>query len=65
MRIYFAGFPIRRPFSKIENISDLHSDDKEGKILKNMDKKYFSNQASFFGKPCIYLSFTKKQIKYH
>ena len=60
MRIYFAGFPIRRPFSKIENISDLHSDDKEGKILKNMDKKYFKQSSVFFWETLYLLEFYKK-----
>ena len=38
-------------FSKIENITDLLSDDKKGKIIQNIDFYYFSNRASFLGNP--------------
>ena len=35
---YGTGFPkIDARFSKIKNISDLLSDDKEGKIMRNHD----------------------------
>ena len=44
----------RRPkkdarFSKPKNISDPLSDEKEGKIIENIDFSYFSNRASFMG----------------
>ena len=38
-------------FSKIKNILDLLSDEKEGKIKENIDFSYFSNRASFMGNP--------------
>ena len=44
----------RRPkkdarFSKPKNISDPLSDEKEGKIIENIDFSYFSNRESFMG----------------
>ena len=38
-------------FQNWKNISDLLNDVKEGKIKENMDNKYFSNRASYFGNP--------------
>ena len=38
-------------FSKIKNIPDLLSDDNEGKLMRNIEFKYFSNRASFIVKP--------------
>ena len=36
--VYISGFPIKDArFTKLKNISDLLSDDKEGKIKENMD----------------------------
>ena len=34
-------------FSKMKNITDLLTDDKEGYIIWNIDFWYFSNRASF------------------
>ena len=39
----------RRSF--VKNIPDLLSDDKEGKIMRNIDFLYFSKRASFQGNP--------------
>ena len=50
-----TGFPKKDArFSKIKNIPDLLSDDKEGKIMRNSDFRYFSNRASSLGKPLNY-----------
>ena len=38
-------------FSKIRNIPDLLSVDEEGKLMENIDFKYFSNRASCMGNP--------------
>ena len=38
-------------FAKLKNITDLLSNDRRGKI-KNIDLKYFGNQASFMGPMC-------------
>ena len=32
-------------FSKLKNFPDLFNDDREGKIIKNINFEYFSNQA--------------------
>ena len=50
--LLFTGFPIKDArFSKLKNILFLLSDEKEGKIIENIDLKYFSNLASFVGNP--------------
>ena len=47
-----TGFPKKDArFSKLKNIPDILSDDKEGKITENIEYKYFSNRASFLGNP--------------
>ena len=52
-RIYVCtGFPIKGArFSKLKNILFLLSDEKEVKIIENIDFKYFSNRASFMESP--------------
>ena len=58
------GFPKKTPvFSKIKNVPDLLSDDKEGKIIYNIDFKHFSNRASFLGNP-VSICEASKYIKY-
>ena len=50
--IWTTGFPKKDArFSKLENIPDLLSDEKDGKIMENIDFSYFSNRASFMGNP--------------
>ena len=44
-----TGFP--KKFSKLKNIPDQLSDDREGEIIENVDFKYSSNGASFMGNP--------------
>ena len=47
-----TGFHIKGArFSKLKNILFLLSDEKEVKIIENIDFKYFSNRASFIGNP--------------
>ena len=38
-------------FSKLKKMPNLPSDNREGKILENIDIKYFSYRASFMGNP--------------
>ena len=38
-------------FSKLKNIPNLLSDDRERNIIQNIDFSYFSNRASFMGNP--------------
>ena len=46
------GFPKKDTrFFKLKNISDLLSDENEGKIKDNIDFSYFSNRVSFMGNP--------------
>ena len=48
------GFPKKAHFSKLKIIPDLISDDKEVKIMENIDFIYFFAIGRFFyGKPCI------------
>ena len=35
-------------FSKFKNIFDIFSDDREGKIIENIDCQYFSDRASLW-----------------
>ena len=53
----YTGFPKKDArFSKLKNIPDLLSDEKDGKIMENIDFSYFSNRASFMGNPvCKYI----------
>ena len=44
-----TGFP--KKFSKLKNIQDQLSDDREGEIIENVDFKYSSNLASLTGNP--------------
>ena len=44
-----TGFPKKDArFLKLKNIPEPLSDDKECKIIENIDLKYFSNRASFW-----------------
>ena len=45
-RVALTGFPIKDArFSKLKNIPFLLSDEKEVKIIENIEFKYFSNRA--------------------
>ena len=51
-----TGFPKKGArFSNLKNIPDLLSDEKESKIMENIDFSYFSNRASFMGNPVALL----------
>ena len=41
---------------QLKNIPDLVSDEKEGKIMLNIDFSYFINLASFMGNPVRFIS---------
>ena len=46
----YTGFPKKDArFSKLKNIPYLLSDEKEGKIMENINFSYFINRASFMG----------------
>ena len=48
----YTGFPKKDArFSKLKNIPDQLSDDREGEMMENVDFKYSSNRASFMGNP--------------
>ena len=52
--IVSTGFPKKTArFPKLENIPDLLSDEKEWKIMENIDFTYFSNRASFMRNPVL------------
>ena len=46
----FISYKVSR---KDEYIPNVFSDDNEGKIIENIDYKYFNNRASFMGNPVI------------
>ena len=48
-------------FSKLKNIPNLLSDDKERKIIQNIDFSYFSNRVSFMEN---HVSATARASKY-
>ena len=41
-----TGFPKKRPFLKIENISNLITDYKKGKIIENIKASFMGNAVS-------------------
>ena len=50
--IVCTGFPKKDArFSKLKNIPDLLSDEKDGKIMENINFSHFSNRSSFMGNP--------------
>ena len=50
--ISYTGFPKKDArYPKLKNIPDLLSDEKESKIMENIDSSYFSNQESLMGNP--------------
>ena len=43
---HIQGFPKKRPFLKIENISNLITDYKKGKIIENIKASFMGNAVS-------------------
>ena len=52
----FAGLPKTAIHKNLKIIPNLLSDDREDKIIENIDFIYFSNQASFIGNPAYFVN---------
>ena len=57
MDIIYTGFPKKDArLSKLKNIPDQLSDEKDNKIMENFDFSFFSNRASLMGNPVLRVS---------